>query len=160
MFLLYVHMCCMYAVANNRILDQEDLNVIRSTNPGFRITVKTQEAPVLETKVAKFTQFILFWIYFSESVSNTKEHWCLIWHVMFPTRWINLGFNLCEICFNSVKHQHEHSDGCKEPFIGHSWTAKMNLQGILLSPKWTVSSEQLVIWVTCFVFSFQHAHLV
>lgn len=30
---------------------------------------------------------------------------------------------------------------------------QMNFQGILLS-KWTVSSEQLVICVTCFVFPF------
>lgn len=104
-------------------------NVIRWTNPGFRITAKTQEAPVPETKVEKNSLKSFNWICFSKSVSNTKKHWCLIWHVMFPTWWIHLGFNFCKMCFNSAKHRHQHLDGCKEPFIRHSWTAKDEFTG-------------------------------
>lgn len=100
MFSLYVHMCCMYIVANNLILEhftdlniyhQEDLECDQMNQSWLqRITVKTQEAPVLETKVAKFTQLIhlnlLFRVCFEYKETFMSYLACHVSHMMKPFR--------------------------------------------------------------------------
>lgn len=155
MFLLYVHMCCMYLVANNLLLDSGFLNIYRQEDlecdqmSQSWLQQITVNAAFVETKVAKFTQFIqlkpLFQVCFKYKETFMLSH--LACHVSDMMNDLNC-------VFNSAKHQHEHSDGCEILLSGTSEQQEMILQGILLSPKWTVSFEQLVICVTCFFLPF------
>lgn len=108
----------LYVVANNLILEhftdlniyrQEDLECVQMNQSWLQSKLKLRKHQFWRQNSLNWFN----WIYFSESVLNTKEHWCLIWHVMFPTWWIHLGFNLCKMCFHSAKHQH--------PFNMHIW---------------------------------------
>lgn len=62
-------------------------------------------------------------------------------------------------CMYGVANNLHFKEPARNLLTGIAKQQEKNLQGILLSPKWTVSSEQLVICVTCFVFFPFNMHL-